>query len=271
MSKQTFEALDLLIFTAITAVFEAINVWAFQFFGSNAVYYISIAAAMGMIAVFRWNYLGLVVAPVAGAAGVFVRNLMAPDKVTMNLWLAMTIGYLGLSVCLLFFIKKSKKELRDSIPWMILYYLSGYAAVEVIRALCQIGNGEFFTIAWQYFSLDLLNVAFGAALFFIARKQQNLVVDMNQYLIDLHNHADFQDVEAIKKSSRYTVQELAEDDEINDAALLEGSTLSQDDLKKLEADRRRIEGKKSKYEREREEKASYLKHKGEGKHNARKD
>ena len=253
MSKQTYRILDLSLFTLIAAATEAVNTYAFVHF-QVTIYTVSWALALGLIALFRWNAYGLVVAPIAGIVSVLVRVGMNGQQATTGLWLAMSVGNLGIAASLLFFLKGGKAKLRENPGRMVLYYVTGYLSAEVLRSICQLGSGlSFSSILLQYFAYDLLNLALGGLLFFIACRQENLVVDMEEYLRKVKSPT----IEEVKQQENYTVEELADADEINDAALLDGGTLSDKDLSKMEEDRRRCEGRKSRFDLEKEQLASF--------------
>lgn len=272
MNKTNYKIFDLFIFTLIASAVEGINVYAFSAlkihvngYSFNQLFTLSFACVMGVIAIFRWNAFGLVVAPIAGITSVSVR-LLLNQSVTVNLWLAYSLGYLGLAVCLLFFYKRNKKELRQDKPKMIVYYLTGYLAVEVCRALCQIGSENYWSLLWNYVCFDLLNIIFGGIVFFIALRQDSLVVDMNTYLVELHDfQAKLGGQDIVSKNVNISVEELSEANEINEAAILDGGTLSNDDLRKMEAFRRKFENRESKYDKENEMLEDYRKNK-EAKH-----
>ncbi|MDD6240008.1 MAG: hypothetical protein PUA93_00280 [Eubacteriales bacterium] len=255
MSKQTYRIVDLALFTLIAAIVEAVNTYAFVHF-KVTIYSISLSLCLGLIALFRWNAYGLIVAPIAGIVSVVVRTTLNGQSATTGLWLAMSIGNLGIGTSLLYFLHGKKDEVRNS-PWkMALYYVTGFLSAEVLRSICQLGSGvNFGTVMLTYFAYDLLNLAFGGLVFFIACRQQNLVVDMNEYLRKLHAPT----MQELKEESNYTVEELAEADEVNDAALLDGGTLSDKDLAKMEADRRKFGGRQSKFDKENEQLASSAK------------
>lgn len=258
MSKEKYRFLDLFIFTTLSVLIEVVNIIAFNLFKTQY-YTLSFAVAFGVIAIYRWNALGLIVPFITGLAGVFVRGMFGQDT-TINLWLAQSFGYLALSICLLFFKNKNKREINKNTGYMIGYYLAGYLAVEIARALFQIGNMEFYKAAILYFSLDLLNIVFNGVAFIIALKQKNFVVDMNCYLEDINQKSS----EALirKETEDYlSLEELADKDEISDIALLDGGMLDEDDLKKLQADRRKIENNPSVFDKENEEYEDYIKEK----------
>lgn len=258
MTKGKYRLLDLFIFTTISIAIEVINIVVFKLF--NTQYYtLSFVVCFGVIAIYRWNAFGIVTPLLTGIAGVITKSALG-GNVTINLWLAQSVGYLGLLVCLLFFIKKDKREIRDNTMYMIFYYLSGYLAVEVLKSICQIGNLTFYEAFALYLAGDLLNLLFNGIVFIIALKQKNFVVDMNCYLDDINGVSS----EALLRkeiSDYYSLEELAEKDEVSDIALLDGGTLDEDDLKKLESDRRKFENNPSIFDKENEANEDYLKQK----------
>lgn len=275
-NRKSYEAFDLLIFTLIACVVESLNVYVFNTmtfkigdYYFNQVYTLSFACMLGMIAIFRWNAPGLFVAPLAGLSSLMVRYLLG-QTMTVNLWLAYSVGYLGLFTCLLFFHKRDKDVIRQDKGFMIFYYLAGYLTVEVVRAICQIGQADYWTLLLSYVSLDLLNIFFGLAVFFLALRQDGLVVDMNSYLVhlnDLQTKLGGQDI--VSKNVNINVEELAEENEINEAAVLDGGTLTKEDLRKLQENRRRFEHRETKYDRENREMETYRKQRKEAKHGSR--
>lgn len=275
MTKENYRLFDLLVFTAIAVVVECVNVLIFNLmkftigkYTFSQLYTLSFALVLGMIAIYRWNAYGLVVAPIAGICSVLTRQFLG-QSVTTNLWLSYSIGNLGLIVCLLFFRKRDKEKLRQDKGMMFLYYISGFLSVEVVRALCQIGSNDYWILLLNYVSFDLLNIAAGALVLFIALRQNGLVVDMNTYLLQLQDMTKkVSGKEIASKNININVEELAEADEINEAAILDGGTLSEDDLKKMEDNRRKFENRESKFDQENKELEEYRKAK-EAKHGGR--
>lgn len=265
-NRKSYEAFDLFIFTIIATGVEALNVFVFNTmtikvgeYSFNQIYTLSFACLLGMIAIFRWNFHGLIVAPIAGLGSLLVR-LALGQEVTINLWLSYTIGYLGLAVCLLFFRKRDKGEMRKEIGLMFLYYFTGYLSVEVVRSLCQIGQANYWILLLNYLAFDLLNILVSALVFFIALKQNSLVVDMDTYLKELNDlKSKIGLEESVSKNVNICVEELAEADEINEAAILDGGTLSSDDLKRMEENRRKFENVTTKYDVENQELERYRK------------
>lgn len=117
--------------------------------------------------------------------------------------------------------------------------------MEVGRALCQLASIDFFVAAGNYFLLDLLNVLFGLVAFFVASRQPNMVVDMNDYLVAMHSvpSSAYEHQNAAKGES---LESLADsNDEVSDIALLDGGTMSDEDLRALSQTFNRHQGKKT--------------------------
>ena len=247
MTKRSFLLLDLSVLTLIAVVAECLDTYLFSLFGQ--VYALSIALAMGAIAIYRWNALGLAVPSLAGLSSVLVRYLLG-QKVTSGLWLAYSVGYLAMAVCLLWFLKAGSKDLiNKKLSLQAGYYFSGALAVEALRSLCQIGNGDFWAIALSYYAYDLLNVLFGFLLFVVACHQKGMVVDMNSYLTSMA-HKPISAVDREEKDNPLKLEEMAEQDDVNDAALLDGGTLSAEDLAKMTAPKNKAEHKETVFDKE---------------------
>lgn len=259
MSKKTYEFLDLVVLTLIAVVAESVDVYAFHAFHSQF-FALSIALSMGAIAIYRWNAWGLVIPVTAGAASILVRFL-AGEECPLGLWLAYTVGYLGLAVCLLWFVKGNKKRAISSFWRQAGYFLSGAVAVELVRALCQIGNGDFWAIALQYYALDLLNVLFDLLIFVIACHQRSLVVDMNEYLIDVASKPSSALIRE-EKENPITLEEMSEAEDLNDAALLDGGTLDAEQLHQMNAPLEKEQHRSSKFDQENRAIDDYRKSKG---------
>ena len=247
MSYKSYKLLDLLVLVAIATIADAIDVFAFNAF--SQVYALTVATVIGFIATVRWNAAGLVVAPIAGAGSVAVRMWLGHQP-TLGLWLAYTVGYLGLAVVLLFLTKDKKDKILENRWKVVGIYVIGCLAVDAGRALCQIGQGEFWKIAVLYFATDLLNVVFGIIVLLIAHKQPNLVVDMKKYLIRLSRTPESA-TEHQQQVKENKLSQLTDSyDQANDAALLDGGMLDAEDLHRLDEPLRQAEHRESRFDQE---------------------
>lgn len=252
MSKQKFQMFDLLFLSALAAVIEIASAFVMAKVNGKIGAYplsqmvnLSFSCLLGVIAIFRWNILGLMVPIIGGASSLIVRILMK-QNLSIQFSLFLVLGYVGLLSCLLFLHKRDKRKMSKDKGMMILYYFVGYLSVEVVRALCLIGSENYFLLLLNLMPFDLINAVISFLVYLVALKQDGFVVDMNDYLHDLN------DIERRKSKEPICLDELCEGNEINEAALLDGGTLSTEDLRKMEDDRRKFEGRSTVFDDENE-------------------
>lgn len=258
MSIRQFRILDLGVLSVIAFILEAVNTYAFIAFGAAATFSLSVAAVVGMIAIFRWNVPGIVVGPIGGLGSLVVYQLNNQSP-SLNMWLAFTVGYLGLAACLIFFRFLKKEMIKKKWYLLLAYAVGGYLAVDVVRTLCYIGSGYIGDAAASYFSWDLLNMLFAFIILVIANKQRNFLIDMKEYLM-LAATAPASALEREEQARKDKLKEISDSNQdLNDIALLDGGTLSKDDLRELEKPFRRAQrgGEPSFYEKQNEALAAY--------------
>ncbi len=253
MSKRQFEALDLLFFSVIGAGLDVAIAWGFGHFSS--LYSVSFATVLALIAMVRWGFPGVLVAVVSGGARALYDSLTG-SSVSLNWILANTVGYLMLLIDLLYFLKPGKKAVETNTGFAILYVVSGFLLAAVGKTLCYAGSADFLIYLQLFLLYDLLNMVIGIGVFLMARKQRDLVTDMNEYLVKIHT----QSPEAVlrekirsEKDEYSALEEMADKDEVSDIALLDGGMVTNDELAEQEAVRKKLEGNSSSfYEQERE-------------------
>lgn len=258
MSKRQFEALDLLFFSLIGAALDVAIAWGFGHF--SVLYSVSFAVVLALIAMVRWGYPGVVVALISGGARVLYDSLTG-SSVSLNWILANTAGYLAVLIDLLYFLKPGKKAVVSNPGFSILYVVSGFLLTALGKTLCYIGSADFLVYLQLFLLYDLLNMLIGVGVFFLARKQSDLVTDMNEYLVKIHT----QSPEAVlrekirsEKDEYSALEEMADKDEVSDIALLDGGMVTNEELAEQEAVRKKLEGNSSSvYQKEREQGVQY--------------
>lgn len=258
MSKRQFEALDLLFFSLIAAALDVAIAWGFSHF--SALYSVSFAVVLALIAMVRWGFPGAVVAVIAGGARVLYDSLSG-SSVSLNWILANTAGYLAVLADLLYFLKPGKKTVASHAGFSILYVVSGYLLSAAGKTLCYIGSADFLTYLQLFMLYDLLNMLIGAGVFFLARKQNDLVTDMNEYLVKVHTQSPealLREKIRTEKDEYSALEEMADKDEVSDIALLDGGMVTNEELAEQEAVRKKLEGNSaSVYQKEREQGSQY--------------
>lgn len=230
MTKAQFRAIDLAMFSIITALVEVIMLWAFQKFPLEG-YSVSFLILLGSIAVFRWNIYGII-PPLIGGAASLLFSYLTGTLVTTRLILSQLIGPLGLLTGLLWFKFYGKSKLDGKPDQMWAYFLTSFLSVEVVRTLCYIGDSNLLHILYTYFVLDLLNLVLGMVVMVIAVKQKGFVTDMNEYLINQNKAPNSAQI-AKQRTDIEAMASINEKDEISDIALLDGGMLEQSELDEL--------------------------------------
>lgn len=266
VSKRKFEAIDLIILTAVSCIIEAVILWAYNSFGKYDGYVASFIVVIGLIAIYRWNLLGIIVPILSGLVTVLMRSING--SVNLGFILAYTIGYLPMLINLLWFKFNDKVEMSRNLTKLYGYFLTGFLLVEIGRTLCiVIGTSDIQDIGkilYSYLVWDLLNLVFSALIFFIAIKQKKIVYDMNAYLLEMSKENE---TSMIRKDidDYLSLEQMAEDSDVSDISLLDGGNLTNDDLKKLNETYQKMTGKESKYVKEQKAIDEYHKNKNGGK------
>ncbi len=261
MSKQTFEAIDLLIFSILSAGSEALIIWGFNNIGKYDGYIVSFTVVISLISIYRWNILGVIPGILGGMASI---AMSFSKGISLGYVLANTASYLFLLFELIWFKKNDKKKMTTNFGKMFAYYVTGYLLYEIGKCICfAIGTpnaNDLGKLLITYVVWDLLNILVGGLVFYIAIRQKTVVYDMNTYLIEQSKGTSTS--RARDEISNYSsLEEMAEADEVSDIALLDGGTLSESDLKLMNETYRKQTGTSNKYIQEQENLEAYHKNK----------
>ena len=239
MTKKGYKLFDLVLLTVIGIVIECILVFAgnqFKFMVQG--FSISFALLFALIGMFRWHAFGVMPGIGAGLAGMFMQNSFIKDAYTLPSIVGYVLGVVSTAL-LVFYLKKiSKTKIKENFLYLVLYSVLGYicyiAVYGIVWALLDKNIGIDSTVSILV-TRNLLNLLMSSVVLIIANKQRDFLVDMDEYLIKL---------KSIPESARLR-KEINEDDDqslmsevvgskdINDIALLDGGTLSEEELIKL--------------------------------------
>ena len=254
VSKVKFEAIDISILSGVSILLEVVISLSYNAFGYRDGYVISLSVVIGLIAIYRWNWAGVIPPILAGIASIITGAMIAGSEfIRIGNILSYTVGCLPLLLSMLWFKERDKKEMSQDYKLMFAYYFTGYLAYEVGRAICQVIDYHSFmqigNLLIKYVVTDLLNVCFGALVFFIALKQGSIVYDMNIYIKEAHEGTPTSRIrDEIQDYNK--LESMAGKDEVSDIALLDGGMVSDKDLELLEETRRRLEKGESKFDKE---------------------
>jgi len=251
VSKSTYKAIDLLFLLAISAGLEALILFAYNSFGYGDGYIVSFVVVIGLIAIYRWNFIGIIVPILSGVVTIMMMSIN--KTLTLGTILAYTVGYLPMLVNMLWFKFNNKVEMSSNYSKMFAYYITGYLLVDIGRTICiVIGTADFSQIGnvlYTYVVWDLLNVVIGALVYLLALRQKVIVYDMKTYLLDLKKETATSMVR--KDIEDYnSLESMAENDEVSDIALLDGGTLTNDQLKEMNDTYNKMTHTETKYVKE---------------------
>ncbi len=237
MSKGTFKVIDIFIF-AILAIITEIVIYNFALkFAKSMPVFVSFTIVLSLISIFRWGPLGTMVAVAGGLASAFARNIHSDPN--YYLYLIYGIGNAFVALSYLFLIKFGRNKVKSSTGYLILYESVGYVLVILGRSILSLitKQSSFTDVFLAFFIPESIGFLLGIIILMFANKPNGILIEMNQYILDLHEEMreDKLHLKEIKESSSYdNVSDVTKQNMINDASLLEGGTLDQEDLKELQ-------------------------------------
>ncbi len=242
--------LDIVMLTIIGCIIEGVltfvsNQTTFMVEGFT----VSFVVLFALIGMFRWNWLGVVPGLGAALTQILVQNSVN-GAYSQNQ--AMLAGVLGGTLATIFtcfmFYKIPKETMKEKVGYLFLYsavafilYILVYVSVWVI-----FGKVNLFFALGKVAGWRLLDYVMSCVVLLIANKQRYFLVDMNDYLHYLHNVPESARIrEEIHEDKENSVMsEITDSDETNDIALLDGGTLSEEQLINLKRTFEEKEGEK---------------------------
>lgn len=188
MSIETYRKIDLLIFTLLAIILDAINVFAFNAFPLGG-FSISLHIILSLISIIRWGYLGSVVAVLGGLSYSIITTFIGENEfslqlITMEKVIPYTLGNLFIIACSLYFLKWKKSEIVNQTYLLILYVISGYVLICLGRSVLGLFFNQDFIFTFKEYGLrELFNAVIGIVIILIARKQEGMVEDVYEYLV----------------------------------------------------------------------------------------
>ena len=175
MTIKKFMTFDLLVLTIMAVVVDVIGYFASQ---SELVFlYVSLSIPVILIAYIRWGYKALVINLV-----IVVLHLILYRGIQVIPMMIYLISLLSISVSMIWFKFTKKNGIKDEVLLITLYFLTAYTTLFFIQALAQyVEGGE---IQWVTLLIrHSVNIILGWVILMIASRQEDLMVDMNVYLL----------------------------------------------------------------------------------------
>ncbi|MCQ2792120.1 MAG: hypothetical protein MJ208_01205 [Bacilli bacterium] len=238
MTLKQFKWVDLLLFSVIAVVFEAINHFASVNLGSFQLIFMSFTIVLTLISMYRWGVSGLIVLIFASLISVVI----SPNNKEIEAYTSYICGgILGmLPGFLIFQLLIGKKRIKNTFI-IISYLLFDFIMVILFRSLISsffyldklkdifVGNLQNLLVQ------ESMSMFTSTVLLLIAnRKNGNILVEMNKYVKEVHELKKLGGLKEMKESPNYNSDNpFTEFGQIDDSTILDGGTLDADQLKDL--------------------------------------
>ena len=233
MSKGKFKLLDIAIFCMLAIAFEFINYYASARLGKYVICFLSYSIILSLISIYRWGVLGTAVG-ICGA----IASCISFKNFTLETLSIYISGNLSLALMCLFIKVFTHKKIKSNIGLLFLYLITGYVLVFTVRSLVgMIFGRDFISMFRDYFVTDSISVFISFIILLISRGKNGILTEMNQYVRDVYEERTnpMKKLKVLHEDPYYNpTAEVIDPDQFNDANIMEGGSLSQEDLDKLQ-------------------------------------
>ncbi len=180
MSFKEYRSMDLLIFSALTVVFEYIVTLATAKWFAGQPVAISITLTLVLITMHRWGAYAAVVALLGGVA-----FCIASDA-SWEHYLIYAIGNLFALVSLVYFKPFGQQDIKKSFFKTLLFAVTAYLSVALGRWLVSLafgaGGGELIA----FLTTDLITLLFAVVILYSCKSVDGLIEDQASYIVRIH-------------------------------------------------------------------------------------
>lgn len=177
MTFSRYRAMDLLIFSVLTAVFESIATLATSKWFVGQPVAISITLALILITMHRWGAYAGIVAAVGGLAFCFTSGA------SWEHYLIYALGNLFALTALVYFRIFGKESVKRSFPKTLLFAFTAYVSVALGRWIVSLMFGAGFTELVGFIMSDWITLLFAVAILYSCKNVDGLIEDQKQYVI----------------------------------------------------------------------------------------
>ena len=233
MSKNKFKFIDILVFCFIAFVFELVNSAASTHMGKYVIVFLSYTIVLTLIEIYRWGIVGGVVG-LCGALGA----CLASGKYIPSVFAIYCGGNLSLFLMWFYVYFVKHERVKKNIGFLFIYLALGYLLTCLTRSsIATLFGYNFISIFKDYFVTESISFCISFAILLIARTKNGLLTEMNAYLLEEYEERTnpMRELRRLKEDPYYNpTAEVIDGDQFNDANILEGGTLSQEDLQILQ-------------------------------------
>ena len=234
MTLKQFKWVDLLLFSLVALIFEVVNHFATANIASFKIVFMSFTVVLTLISMYRWGILGLIVMLFASVIAVAVSSHNSEYQYYVTYVCG---GILGMIPGYLLFQRLiGKKRIKNNLL-IVSYLVVDFFFVILFRAtifyLFKIS--EFVDILSALLVQESMSIAISIIILLIAnRKKGNVVVEMNNYVREVHEMKKLGSLKEMKEKPNFNKDgPFTEFDEIDESTILDGGTMDVDQLKEL--------------------------------------
>jgi hypothetical protein len=230
--------MDILVFVVLAAVFEYINYFASTNLQGFKLMFLSYSVVLSLICIFRWGYVGSIVAMVGGLAACLTSSTLKSE-----IYLSYGLGNLiGMFIPSLFFLNViTREKMKNNKLFLVLYLMACYVSVVVFRCLIlslfdkDIINYFVNSLRGEFIMESVSFVISIVILLIAARSKGDLVVEMKAYIKEVQERQKLGGLKEIKESPNFNAErQLTKKNEMDEAYILDGGTLSEKELRELD-------------------------------------
>lgn len=181
ITKEQYRSIDLVIFAVIIAVLEWLNLKAINVWLPQVLFTVSLFLPITLLVMMRWNGYAVIHAIIAALIYCIGNGGTAAHYVIY------IVGNCGILLTLVLFKAVGKKRLISKWYYVFLIVAVAYVGSELCRAIVAACFGNSF-LPWLIEALakDALSAAITVIVLLIARKQNGLFEDQNDYLLRMN-------------------------------------------------------------------------------------
>lgn len=174
-----YQSMDLLIWTVLLFVFEAIVVKAGTVWFRSQPWTLSLVPALTAVVYMRWGVYGLFYSALGGVAICFA------SKAEVIQYVVYVFGNLFSCFSLLMLKKMGKEKVRSSVFFSLLYATVVFVLMALGRGVVSLVLGNGLYIVVDFITTDILSLVFAMVVVWIARRLDGVFEDQISYLMRL--------------------------------------------------------------------------------------
>lgn len=179
MSIQKFRLVDLTIWLFIGLIALGVNVLAFRVFGP-LMYIIDLSLIVVFITMFRWGIYGGVLGIVLTGINVWL------FEGSLNHYVIYLLGSIMLVGNIIWFLVIPKQKIKKDVSIVFLFVITGYLLVIIGRLIAIVLLGlDVQDALFTYIFDEGINVVIVSIAFYLVSRQDNILVDMFDYVKEI--------------------------------------------------------------------------------------